>query len=82
MSGPQVSWLPDGRRLHMNHGPIDLIVEAWGKPDEMRRAYEQAARRFETILTELVAELPELRKPARAPAKSPPPLTPPHKGEG
>jgi len=28
MQGPQVNWLQDGKRLHLNHGPIDLIVEA------------------------------------------------------
>ena len=28
-------WLPDGRRLHLNHGPIDLIVEAFGATDEV-----------------------------------------------
>lgn len=61
---PQVAWLPDGRRLHMNHGPIDLIVEAWGDPGEVASAYAQAADRFGTILSELVAELPELRRPA------------------
>ncbi|SMH37870.1 UPF0280 family protein [Mesorhizobium australicum] len=61
---PQVAWLPDGRRLHMNHGPIDLIVEAWGDPGEVARAYGQAADRFGTILSELVAELPDLRRPA------------------
>lgn len=64
MMGPQASWLPDGRRLHLNHGPIDLIVEAFGGSEEKRLAYAQAAARFETILTELVAELPELRRPA------------------
>lgn len=64
MTGPQVSWLPDGRRLHMNHGPIDLIVEAFGAQDECLAAYRQAAARFETILVELVAELPALRAPA------------------
>ena len=63
-AGPQIGWLPDGRRLHMNDGPIDLIVEAWGEPGEVARAYGQAADRFGTILTELVAELPELRRPA------------------
>ena len=63
MTGPQISWLPDGRRLHMNHGPIDLIAEAWGDADEVRLAYEQAALRFETILTELVGELGVLRSP-------------------
>ena len=61
----QASWLPDGRRLHLNHGPIDLIVEAWGEAEEVRRAYGQAVERFQTILTELVAELPELRKAVR-----------------
>ena len=80
MTGPQISWLPDGRRLHMNHGPIDLIVEAWGEADEVRLAYGQAAARFETILTELVGELAALRSPVCS--IIPPPLTPPHKGEG
>lgn len=64
MNGPQIAWLPDGKRLHLNHGPIDLIIEAFGPPEEKRRAYAQAVERFQTILTELVAELPELRRPA------------------
>lgn len=66
MSGPQISGLPDGRRLHMNHGPIDLIVEAFGEAGEVQAAYRQAASRFLTILDELVAELPALRRPAGA----------------
>lgn len=66
MSGPQIGWLPDGRRLHMNHGPIDLIVEAFGEASEVRQAYSQAAERFRSILEELVTELPELRRPALA----------------
>ncbi|TPN84344.1 UPF0280 family protein [Mesorhizobium sp. CU2] len=64
MNGPQAHWLADGRRLHLNHGPIDLIVEAFGAPDECRAAYEQAVARFRTILIEVVEELPELRLPA------------------
>src|SRR5690349_16748302 len=64
MNGPQASLLPDGRRLHLNHGPIDLIVEAFGAQDEVRRAYGQAQARFATILTELVVELPMLRQGA------------------
>jgi len=56
--------LPDGRRLHLSDGPIDLIVEAGGARDEIRHAYEAAARRFVTILDELCAELPLLRRPA------------------
>ena len=64
MNAPRIAWLPDGRRLHMNHGPIDLIVEAFGADGERDAAYRQAAARFATILEELVAELPELRSPA------------------
>ncbi|MER9307427.1 UPF0280 family protein [Mesorhizobium sp. M0293] len=63
MQGPQAHWLQDGKRLHLNHGPIDLIVEAFGEAHERRLAYEQAAARFQTILTELVDELPGLRRP-------------------
>ncbi|RWC46027.1 MAG: UPF0280 family protein [Mesorhizobium sp.] len=64
MQGPQAHWLQDGKRLHLNHGPIDLIVEVFGEAHECRQAYEQAVARFQTILTELVDELPELRRPA------------------
>ena len=64
MSAPQATWLPDGRRLHLNHGPIDLIVEAFGEAAEMEAAYRQCVARFQTILVELVEELPELRRPA------------------
>ncbi len=63
MSGPTANWLADGRRLHLNHGPIDLIVEAFGAEDECRAACRQAVARFDTILEELVAELPALRSP-------------------
>jgi hypothetical protein len=54
----QVAILPDKRRLHLQDGPIDLIVEAFGAPDEVRRAYAAAVVRFTTILDELCAELP------------------------
>lgn len=64
MSGPQARWLHDGRRLHLNHGPIDLVVEAFGDPEERRAAYAQAVARFATVLGELVEELPELRRRA------------------
>ncbi len=64
MNGPQAHWLQDGKRLHLNHGPIDLIVEAFGEAHECRLAYEQAVARFQMILIELVEELPELRLPA------------------
>jgi len=64
MSGPQIAMLPDRRRLHLNHGPIDLIVEAFGEASEVKRAYTQATARFQTILTELVEELSSLRRAA------------------
>lgn len=64
MQGPQANWLQDGKRLHLNHGPIDLIVEVFGEADECRAAYAQAVARFQTILMEVVKELPELRLPA------------------
>lgn len=64
MNGPEISWLPGRHRLHFNHGPIDLIVEAFGETEEVRSAYGQAAERFQTILGELVEELAELRLPA------------------
>ena len=53
--------LPDGRRLHLHHGPIDLIVEAFGPAPARAGAYRRAAARFQTVLDQLVAELPTLR---------------------
>ena len=61
------AWLPDGRRLHLQHGPIDLILEAWGPPAAVAAAYARATARFAPLLAELVAELPALRSPAPAP---------------
>ncbi|QQO21307.1 UPF0280 family protein [Bradyrhizobium diazoefficiens] len=63
---PQIALLSDGRRLHLQDGPIDLIVEARGRADAVRAAYEAAARRFTGLLDELCAELPELRAGAGA----------------
>lgn len=60
--GPQSTLLDDGRRLHLHHGPIDLIIDAYG-PDR-NRALRAACDRFETILDELVPDLPELRSQA------------------
>ncbi|KYH00199.1 UPF0280 family protein [Bradyrhizobium sp. DOA1] len=61
---PQIALLSDGRRLHLQDGPIDLVVEARGAAGEVRAAYEAAARRFTGLLDELCAELPELRAAA------------------
>ena len=59
---PQIALLPDGRRLHLQDGPIDLIVEAKGGERGVRAAYQAAAMRFTGLLDELCAELIELRK--------------------
>jgi len=67
LSAPQVSLLPDGRRLHLQHGPIDLVIEAFGDRQEIGAAYRQARDRFDTLLTELVGELAVLRKPVSDP---------------
>ena len=64
MTGPVAAMLPDGERLHLQHGPIDLIIEASGKAEDVWRAYRAAAGRFETVLGELVEELPALRTAA------------------
>jgi hypothetical protein len=61
----QIRWLPDGRRLHLNDGPIDLVVEAFGDADQIRTAYRAAATRFVTVLDELCQELPLLRQPVQ-----------------
>ena len=60
--GPSGAWLPDGRRLHFQHGPIDLILLAEGDDAAVRAAYAAAWARFGTVLTELVDELAELRR--------------------
>lgn len=61
---PQIALLSDGRRLHLQDGPIDLIVEARGHANAVRTAYEAAAQRFTGLLDGLCAELPELRAAA------------------
>lgn len=54
--------LPDGR-LHLQQGPIDLVIEVFGEASEVGRAYAQAIDRFDDILQTLVSELALLRRP-------------------
>lgn len=65
MSGPLRALLADGR-LHLQHGPIDVIAQAWGSAEEVDAAYEQAWERFRAVLQELAAELARLREPVGA----------------
>jgi len=53
----------EGERLHLSHGPIDVVLKAWGEPEAMRAAYAAAGARFPTILPELCDELTALRAP-------------------
>jgi len=55
----------------MQDGPIDVIVEAFGAPEEIDAAYRAAAARFVSILDELCDELVFLRKPTRADGELP-----------
>jgi ApbE superfamily uncharacterized protein (UPF0280 family) len=61
-SGPTAALFADGR-LHLQHGPIDLIIQAWGERAEVAAAYRQAIARFDDLLEVLVQELARLRTP-------------------
>ena len=63
MMKPVSKLLEGGRRLHLQHGPIDLIVGVDPvEPAGRLSVFDAATKRFETILTELVSELPLLRE--------------------
>ncbi len=61
---PQIGFLADGKRLHLQDGPIDLIIEACGSETNLRAAYAAAVRRFTGLLDELCVELKMLREAA------------------
>lgn len=65
MTGAAAHRFSDGR-LHLQHGPIDLICEAWGAGADVQAGYRRAAIRFDGLLEELVAELPALRSDNKA----------------
>lgn len=58
--------LPDGHRWLFQHGPIDLILQAWGEPAALDHAYDAAWTCFQTILPALCADLHNLRAPITA----------------
>ncbi len=60
--GPGARLLADGR-LHLGHGPIDLIVEAFAERPRIEAAYDRAVTCFRGLLGELVGELEVLRRP-------------------
>lgn len=66
--GPQAALLEDGARLHLHHGPIDLIIGAEG---DRATAFAAARECFDGVLEGLAAELPGLRAEL-GPATPPP----------
>lgn len=56
---PVARLLAGGKRLHLQHGPSDLIVWAEGAREA---AYAAAVARFETVIAQIVAELDALRQ--------------------
>lgn len=63
MDPPAIQRLTGGR-LHLSHGPIDVVLRAWGTPAAVGAAEAAAIALFPTILPGLAAELAELRRPA------------------
>jgi ApbE superfamily uncharacterized protein (UPF0280 family) len=63
----QIGFLSDGRRFHLQDGPIDLIIEASADAAKVRLAYVGAVGAFTGLLDRLCEELPELRRPPRPP---------------
>ena len=69
----QVAWLADRRtirvekpspqkkRLHLQEGPIDLVIRATGSDDACELAYSNMENTFKGLLAGLVSELPALR---------------------
>jgi ApbE superfamily uncharacterized protein (UPF0280 family) len=79
MTGPTAHYLDGNQngRLHLQHGPIDLIIGVDGAISlELEAYYRQHAfalanRRFKTILEELVGELQLLKSQAHADSPEP-----------
>jgi uncharacterized protein len=63
----QIGFLSDGRRFHLQDGPIDLIIEASADATKVRLAYAGAAGAFTGLLDRLCEELPALRRPPQPP---------------
>jgi len=62
-SGILSQLLPQDHRLHLQHGPIDIIAHVEAPEEVRRRLYSSAMSRLATILDELVAELDLLKQP-------------------
>jgi len=58
-------------RLHLQHGPIDIIAHVDAQEEVRKRLYSTASHRFSTVLDELVAELDLLKQPWSADLPNP-----------
>lgn len=59
------------QRLHLQHGPIDLLVDVEGPGPVVDAAFTAACRRFDGLLDGLCAVLPLLRRPVTPDADPP-----------
>jgi ApbE superfamily uncharacterized protein (UPF0280 family) len=66
---PAINKLP-GDRLHLRHGPITIVLKAWGNDAVVRQAHRFVTRHFPKILPELADELKNLRVPIDAKPKA------------
>ena len=41
-----------GERLHLNHGPIDIIIKAVGESNDVKAAYAAVVDRFQTVIAD------------------------------
>jgi ApbE superfamily uncharacterized protein (UPF0280 family) len=70
MWAAQRAALPGGR-WHFQQGPIDIVIAAEGDAPAVDAAHAAAWSRFQPLLAELVAELPQLRQPVAAGGANP-----------
>ena len=59
---PVINRMSDDR-MQLRHGPIRVVLKAWGAADVVRKAQRLVTRHFPTILPELTDELAMLRQP-------------------
>ncbi len=57
----------DEGRWHFQHGPIDIVIGAKGRPDAIEAGHARAWTRFTSILDELVSELGQLKQAVNGP---------------
>ena len=56
-----MAWLADGKRLHLKDGPVNLIIQAFGRPAEVGRAYEAGIERARALVLETAEDVPRLQ---------------------